>query len=246
MGNGASESASPSLILLHGIGANRCSWDAVRAALPEGARSVAIDLPGHGTRRSERFGLDRAIRAVDHALSEVGRPAVLVGWSLGGYVALAYGCRRPKNVAGIVLIGSSMIPNIAVRIVFSAAARVARLSETAAMRRLIPWIARRRYGRQAVDGTLRCGIEPGNGLRALRLIARWDIAGWLDGIQCDVLILNGAHDALFRWQDRRIAQRLRRASLRTMDRAGHLAPMTSPGDVAQAVGDFIASRQGRA
>ncbi len=226
------------LVLIHGIGANRCSWDALRAVLGESHPSLAIDLPGHGARRDRPFGLALAVEAVDDALREGNAPVVLVGWSLGGYVALAYASRRPELVDGIVLIGSSLIPNYAIRALFRIGSMLAPSAEVRPVRRLIAAVVRRRYGRRAAS-TLACGIEPGNGLRALRAIARSDVARWLDGVGCRALVLNGAHDGLFRWQERDFARHLDRATVRTIRATGHFAPLTSPEAIAEALTDFL-------
>lgn len=224
---------------MHGIGANRCSWDAVQRVVRNVHRSVAIELPGHGLRRDEPFDLPLALAAVDDAVREASGPVVLVGWSLGGYVALAYASRWPESVHGIVLIGSSMIPDFAIRALFSIGSMLAPLADLPPTRRLVAAVVRRRYGRPAA-GTLACGVEPGNGLRALRAIARSDVGRWLEGVACPALIINGAHDRLFRWQEQAFARRLGRATVLTLLGTGHFAPLVAPEAVAEALLDLLA------
>lgn len=231
---------APSYLLLHGTGTNRCSWDRVCASLPDGS-CLAVDLPGHGARAAERFELDRAMRVVDDALSSLSRPVILVGWSLGGYVALAATSRRPGDVDGLVLVGCSMIPNAPLRLVLRTATLAAPIAETTLGRRLLATLARRSYGDRATASTLRCGIEPGNGLRAFGPLAGWDIGRWLDAVECPALVLNGAHDLVFRWQERAIARRLGHTRVATVRGEGHVAPLTAPGKVASLVHAF--SRQ---
>jgi len=227
------------LVLIHGIGANRCSWDAVRAALGAGIATLAIDLPGHGARRDHSFDLPLALAAVDDAVREASGPVVLVGWSLGGYVALAYASQRPESVHGLVLIGSSLIPNPAIRALFRVGSALAPLADLKLARRLVTAVLRRRYGRQAAS-TLACGVQPGDGLRALGAIARWDVRGWLDGVICRALIINGAHDRLFRWQEHDLARRHGRATVRTIRGTGHFAPLAAPEAVGELLTDFLA------
>ncbi|PJI94761.1 alpha/beta fold hydrolase [Luteimicrobium subarcticum] len=94
------------VVFVHGMRTSGAIWtpqlDAVRAT---GRGAVAIDLPGHGARRADRFTLDAALDVVDDAAAEVtasspGAPWVLVGLSLGGYAALAYAARRAGSRAG--------------------------------------------------------------------------------------------------------------------------------------------------
>ncbi|MDQ3407865.1 MAG: alpha/beta fold hydrolase [Chloroflexota bacterium] len=238
MGSEAIGSGGPRLLLIHGIGANRCTWDALRAALRDAHPSLAIDLPGHGLRRGEPFDLGSALEAVEGAVHQAKDPVVLVGWSLGGYVALAYASRRPERIAGIVLIGSSLIPGRAVRALFRTGSLLAPLADLGPVRSLIAAVIRHRYGRRAAS-TLACGLEPGSGLRALRAIARSDVGRWRDGVRCPALVINGAHDRLFRWKEHDFARRLGAATVLTIRGTGHFAPLTSPEAMAEALADFL-------
>jgi pimeloyl-ACP methyl ester carboxylesterase len=72
-----------------------------------GHRSVAIDLPGHGSRVLERFTAEAAFAVIDEAVDSFDVPPLLVGLSLGGYTSLAYAARREGKLAGVVLAGCS-------------------------------------------------------------------------------------------------------------------------------------------
>lgn len=93
------------LALVHGWGMNLAVFDSLRAALP-GVATHAIDLPGHG-----RSGWDPAhadfesqVRAVHAALPS---RCVLLGWSLGGQLALEIARRDPARVLALVLVSST-------------------------------------------------------------------------------------------------------------------------------------------
>ena len=73
----------------------------------EGHESIAVDLPGHGSRSAERFTLRSAMQTIDAAVSSFSTPPLLVGLSLGGYTSLAYAARHRGSVAGVVLSGCS-------------------------------------------------------------------------------------------------------------------------------------------
>ncbi|SDC36704.1 Pimeloyl-ACP methyl ester carboxylesterase [Sanguibacter gelidistatuariae] len=93
-------------MFIHGVRSSSALWDAqIRAAHAAGYEAVAVDLPGHGARRDERFTLDNAFTVIDDAIASVGEgtsPVVLVGLSLGGYVTLEYAARRPARLAGVI------------------------------------------------------------------------------------------------------------------------------------------------
>lgn len=51
--------------------------------------------------------LDQLDGLAARALEAAGRPVLLVGWSMGGSVALRLACRRPDRVAGLVLLAAT-------------------------------------------------------------------------------------------------------------------------------------------
>jgi pimeloyl-ACP methyl ester carboxylesterase len=71
---------------------------------------VAIDLLGHG--RSpvpddpDEYTRDRALADIDDVLADLTTPAVLVGHSLGGYLALAHAATRPDVARAIVVLNT--------------------------------------------------------------------------------------------------------------------------------------------
>ncbi|MBD81402.1 MAG: alpha/beta hydrolase [Crocinitomicaceae bacterium] len=98
------------VILLHGFLESSNMWKTYISTLRKKYRVVSIDLPGHGN--SECFGyvhtMDEMAEAVKAVLSQLKiRKASLVGHSMGGYVALAFGDLFPDNVKSICLFFST-------------------------------------------------------------------------------------------------------------------------------------------
>ena len=71
---------------------------------------VAVDLPGHGESPCpddpEAFTRDAALDDLDAVLAELDGPAILVGHSLGGYLALAHAATRLGTARGIVVLNT--------------------------------------------------------------------------------------------------------------------------------------------
>lgn len=104
-GNGPRE-----LVLLHGWALNLRVFDALCAALERDFAITAIDLPGHG-RSTEPAALAlhgwTLERLADWIAPALPRQAVVLGWSLGGQLALELARRAPRQVAALVLVSST-------------------------------------------------------------------------------------------------------------------------------------------
>jgi 2-succinyl-6-hydroxy-2,4-cyclohexadiene-1-carboxylate synthase len=100
---------APTLVFLHGFTHTGASWDAVSDALPETYRPLAPDIRGHG-KASELVPVD-----LDHVVGDVSRLApdsfTLVGYSMGGRIALHVALALGTRVRRLVLVGAS--PGIA-------------------------------------------------------------------------------------------------------------------------------------
>src|SRR5664279_4207839 len=100
----------PLLLLVHGVGSSRASWDTVLPPLAgAGVAAVAVDLPGHGDSGKDRgdYSLGALASCLRDLLDHLGQErCVLVGHSLGGGVALQFAYQFPQRCDGLVLVAS--------------------------------------------------------------------------------------------------------------------------------------------
>ena len=105
----------PTLVFLHGYAESREVWTDFTRPFDAGYRLLTPNLPGHGTHVAEvrDFSMEAQARFVIDYLNQknVAAPVLLVGHSMGGYVALALAERWPERVAGLALINSSALPD---------------------------------------------------------------------------------------------------------------------------------------
>lgn len=88
-----------SAVLVHGIRTSRTMWRAQLAHLDAlEVPSVAVDLPGHGTRIGEEFTLAGALGTIDEAVRAAAEDGLvlLVGHSMGGLLSTAYAGARVR------------------------------------------------------------------------------------------------------------------------------------------------------
>jgi 2-succinyl-6-hydroxy-2,4-cyclohexadiene-1-carboxylate synthase len=98
-----------SVVLLHGFTQTRQSWRRTVAALGGRYRALTPDLPGHGQASERRPASFAACAAYVRALA--GERFTLVGYSMGGRIALYTALTLPEQVERLVLVGAS--PGIA-------------------------------------------------------------------------------------------------------------------------------------
>jgi pimeloyl-ACP methyl ester carboxylesterase len=97
----------PPVLLIHGNCSSSGFWEPLLRHLPQDWRIVAPDLRGYGG--SPALGVDATRGVRDFAddvaplLTGFGRPAVVVGHSLGGGVALQLLLDHPASIAALVL-----------------------------------------------------------------------------------------------------------------------------------------------
>ncbi|MEL6984726.1 MAG: alpha/beta hydrolase [Actinomycetota bacterium] len=82
---------------------------AAAGSAPASVRAATWDLRGHGrsgVAPTGQYGRDYALADLSRVIEAVGRPAILVGHSLGGYLSLAHAILSPADVSGLVLVAA--------------------------------------------------------------------------------------------------------------------------------------------
>ncbi len=96
----------PELVLVHGWGLNADVWDELANELAKRHRVTVVDLPGYG--RSPLGDGPYTLAALAAALAQaVPRPAIWIGWSLGGLVCQQLARDYPARVERLVPVCSS-------------------------------------------------------------------------------------------------------------------------------------------
>ena len=108
--NYADTGKGTAIILLHGFLENSSMWDFFVGQYSKKYRVITIDLLGHGQTGCLGYvhSMEDMADAVQAVLTELRiRKAIMMGHSMGGYVALAFAELYPDVVKGIVLQNST-------------------------------------------------------------------------------------------------------------------------------------------
>jgi pimeloyl-ACP methyl ester carboxylesterase len=101
--------AGPVVLLIHGLGGTRRTWQHLIPGLARTHTVIAPDLPGHGLSDPPAgdYSLGAQACAMRDLLLTLGHPrASIVGHSLGGGVALQLAYQFPERIERVVLISS--------------------------------------------------------------------------------------------------------------------------------------------
>ena len=246
-------------VLVHGFTGSSYSWGEhlVDGLASAGCPPVLLDLPGHGrnvaARHARHFSLDSALSAVEDAGHW---PAGLVGYSMGGRLALHFAARRPDAVRRLVLESASpgLETQVERRLRRESDDDLARSIELDGVEAFIDrWERLPLFETQSgVDEDVRSRLRAerlqnsveglAGALRGLgtgALPSLWDA---LPGIHVPTLVLVGTLDRKFVSTGERMAAALPDARLLVVAGAGHAVHLERPDAWLEAVTGFLLAR----
>lgn len=106
--------ANRTVVLLHGFLESHKVWDDYQKSLAKRNTVISISLPGHG--KSDCLGYIQTMEEMAEVVKFIltqhkKRKAIIVGHSMGGYVALAFADVFPDSVNGLCLFNSTAKPD---------------------------------------------------------------------------------------------------------------------------------------
>jgi len=237
---------APAIVFIHGTRMSKSYWTPQVEALSDEYRTIALDLPGHGVNAADPFTLDGAVAAVAVLIEAqpAGR-AVVVGLSLGGYVAMALAAQRPELVRGLVVSGATIEP---AGFLTRAVLGLALAFDLTRARRLDPISARYyrgRYPATIAEPVIAGGFWSAGGAHALRVLAGERFKHRLAAYPGPVLLINGSQDFVMRPGARGFAAAAQDVRRVRLGGASHLANLDRPAAFTEAVRRFARSLEDR-
>jgi pimeloyl-[acyl-carrier protein] methyl ester esterase len=99
------QSTKPVLAMVHGWGMNARVFDTLADKLAADFDVRALNLPGHGGR--DALPHNTLQTWADDLVQQVPEGTTLLGWSLGGHVAMRAALDRPRNISRLILMSST-------------------------------------------------------------------------------------------------------------------------------------------
>lgn len=251
--------SGPALLLLHGFTGSEASWQHLLPALSQHYRVITLDFPGHGSTAvptdPARYSLENTAADLARILDElkIERAAVL-GYSMGGRVALYFALRYPGKMLALIL--ESVSPGLATE--------QERQDRTVADRALADFIeekgiaafverwenlplwssqvnlpedVRDSLHRQRLNN---CPAGLANSLRGLGTGVQPSLWDELEEYGRPVLVLTGELDAKFTLTGQLMAAKFPNARHETVAGAGHAVHLEKPGEFESLIKGFLA------
>jgi pimeloyl-ACP methyl ester carboxylesterase len=250
--------AGEPLVLVHGLGGAAVNFTELAPLLALNRRVLVPDLPGHG-------GSDPLPRVeglssyAEHVVAVAERenmlPAAVLGYSMGGVVALRLAVSRPESVRALVLVAAAGIvsrtrrADLWLRLMgFLRPTRfVTPFRRTFADRPRLRYVPFGYWGAdnppalspQAVLGFLEGALAHTDTASAGRALVEDDPRPDLGRVSCPTLLLWGARDRLVPLADGFEYARRLGAPIRVLPAAGHLLVGEQPAECAAVIGQFL-------
>jgi len=247
----AGPAGSPTLLLIHPLGADRGFWDDCLAIWRPAISCLAVDLrsAGRSPRADGPATVARHVADLETLRTALGIATVApVGCAVGAMVAAAYAAACPRSIHSLVLANAAWRTSEAAAGMLRQRAALVRARGMAA---LLPEAVDRAFLDQPDDErraryATRFAAQDAEAYAQSALgAAAADVSAELAALRCPTLVAAGARDVLLppAEQAREVHARVAGARFVLFEEAAHFIPYQQPERFARLVLDFVAGRR---
>ncbi|MDX1625063.1 MAG: alpha/beta fold hydrolase [Wenzhouxiangellaceae bacterium] len=240
------------IVTLHGWAMHSGLFEDLERAAPD-HEWIGLDLPGHGRRREAAWPDDPVADVAARAADALGDGGLLLGWSLGGLLALQAVLRGAVAPRGLVLVAATPCflrrphwpDGVEPALLKAMSLDLVSNPEAVFQRFLALEIqgaadARAELRRLRALATRHGLPDPAALVAGLNHLSDSDVSGSLNEVCCPVLLIGGRRDRLVPWAAlERTAEALPDARLARIPGAAHAPFLTRPGLVADEIDRFL-------
>ena len=233
------------VILIHGYPLDHTIWQSVIPLLDKDAHLILPDLRGHGSSQTPEgtYTVDQMAEDVAGLMDFLKiKKAILVGHSLGGYVALAFASKYPHKLLGLGLVASKTNADTPAQ----KASRQAAIADIKAhgMQPVADAMSKKLVAEPGLSAGLQALImkmDPAGAIGALGAMAeRSDTSKVLADLKMPVLVIAGTKDALIPIETaRQMVELTKNITYLELDGVGHMPMLESPIQTAEAIHKLI-------
>lgn len=237
------------MLLLHPVGLDLTWWGPQFEAFACDRQVIAFDMPGHG--QSDDLSSPPTFEIMAHTAASVietlgGRPADVVGVSVGGMIAQTLALRRPDLVRSLSLVATLCTFSDQIRNTLRERARIARhegmsrIADLSNERWFTPAFRERRP--DMMERTRRSLLQQSGEFHASmwEMIAGLDLAAQVPAISCPTLVITGTADGNAPpAAAEAIAKAIPGATLQLMPEIGHFPPFEASDAFNTVLADFL-------
>jgi pimeloyl-[acyl-carrier protein] methyl ester esterase len=236
-----------SYLFIHGWGMTAAVWQPLLTCLPPQTLSRCVTLPGHD---GQPVGSPTLVAWRNVLLENCpNEPVVMVGWSLGGMLALDFALHYPNRVAKLILLGSNFKfvrgadwPHGLDSATVTAFADGFAQQPAATLKRFLALQVLGEANPRQLTRQLNQYLAPiSPGLAdGLQLLAQIDLRAAAQRLSCPLRILHGRDDALMPVSAAQaMTEPLEQARLTILDRTGHALLLSQPQRCADLIEAFV-------
>jgi pimeloyl-ACP methyl ester carboxylesterase len=230
----------PPVLLLHGGGGSHLSWPPQIRRL-SGQRVFTLDLPGHG--KSEGIGrqdIDEYTKAIIEFMKVLRlSAAVMVGFSMGGAIALSLALGARKRVLGLGLVGSGAKMRVAKSTLEMAA-------NPSTFQSAVETIVENSYSHTADERLKELAVKQMAETRQAVLYGdflacdSFDVMGVVNKIRVPTLLICGSEDRMMPPnRSEYLRDQIDGARLHVIEGAGHMVMIERPEEVASLLAGLL-------
>jgi len=239
----------PPLILVHGIGAARNTWDKALPLLTQHFTVVTYDLRGHGAspKPEKEFGLDELVADLERIRELCNLDSMhIAGHSLGGMIGPAYAYKYPQRVKSLGVLSTAAFRTDEDSTKVWA---VVKAMEDKGIPNVLPTLTDRWFTDafiksypEVVKNRLKQVIETDKDvfLNVFRIYAGTEMQPWLHKVKTPALVLTGENDGGCNPRlNKLIAEALQNSELLILPELKHSILLEAGDKVAGHLVDFI-------